>query len=328
MASQRSPPAMSHAVPHAAGAPIAVVPSVAVASHGGTASSCAAAVPAFAAGAASTAAGAWDGGASSAEPKTKKKTPPSVAPAKAKTKRAKISDAVKEKMAAEASHAAATVSAANRRTLVSQIPYVFHEVAANTVWPDMGILVTFIFPFTTDSTWRLRQQLRVRLYACPPVDSDKEDDDGDEEANDKSAAGFGRRSTLIYGELDEDNVVKKPVDITYNVVAWLLPKPASTIRNEDRISVPQETAIATTDTMWRTFVTATSDMDRRLLDDEPVKMRIIKTAPPSDWRFDTTFVTPLIIDSSSRCVSMSAVGFSVGWPVISDVDGMDVAIKM
>ena len=41
-----------------------------------------------------------------------------------------------------------------------------------------------------------------RLYACPPVDSDKEDDDGDEEANDKSAAGLGRRSTLIYGKLD------------------------------------------------------------------------------------------------------------------------------
>lgn len=256
-----------------------------------------------------------DEAAAGIKPRGKKKTfSAATAPQKQKTKRAKLKEEMKERMAAEAAQAAEKVVSVNTYTLPPRPPYVVELVEPNCVWRNGGVFVTVVFPFLTDHTWRLRGKLRVRLYvACA------EDDGADFVEKDGAAPNND-------GD-DEAETEPEQAENTYKVKAWLQPKSTKDITDEDRITVPQETATSASVAISDCFLRATGS-GAAGLDDEQLKTRIIKTVPPISWRFDTSFTSALNLNSSAQCIDPTASGFSVGWTVVEDVDSMDVAVNM
>jgi len=290
-------------------------PSPAAPVRGGAALSGAAgrSVPSGLAAALSGAGGSAAGGSASAAKSGGKKKAATTqpAPTKSKNKRAKLTEEMKSRQAAEAAEAAEHVAIVNTRTLSPATPFVVEQVAPNCIWPDGGVLVTVVFPFLTDHTWRLRGKLRVRLYmSCGDEDGAEEDmneDAGEDEGEDDATA------------------VPKLVENTYTVKAWLQPKAHKDIKDDDRIIVPQRTATRASSAISGGFLRATGHSTDGLCG-ELLYTRIIKTAPSSHWRFDTTFTTSLSLNSSAQCIDPTAAGFSVGWPVVADVDSMDVDV--
>jgi len=241
----------------------------------------------------------------------KKVVPTQPTPAKPTNKRAKLTEEMKGRQAAEAAAAADKVVIVNTRTMPPPTPYVVEQVAPNCIWPDGGVLVTVVFPFLTDHTWRLRGKLRVRLYmSCV-------DDEGVD-------AIFNEAS----GE-EEDvkaKAVPKLVESTYKVKAWLQPKAHKDIIDADRIIVLQDTVTCASAAISDGFLRATG-RGPDTVGEQKLQTRIMKTAPASSWRFDTRFTSFLSLNSSAQCIDPTAAGFSVGWPVVADVDSMDVTVK-
>ena len=137
------------------------------------------------------------------------------------------------------------------------------------------MLVTVVFPFLTDHTWRLRGKLRVHLYM-----SCVDDEGGDAIFNEAS-------------EEEEDveaKAVPKLVENTYTVKAWLQPKAHKDINHADRIIVPQDTVTCASAAISDGFLRATG-RGPDAMGEQKLQTRVIKTAPASSWRFDTRFTS-------------------------------------
>ena len=113
---------------------------------------------------------------------------------------------------------------------------------------------------------------------------------------------------------------------TYTVKAWLQPKAHKDINDADRTIVPQDTVTCASAAISDGFLRATG-RGRDALGEQKLQTRVIKTAPASSRRCDTRFTSCPSLNSSAQCIDPTAAGFSEGWPVVADVDSMDVAVK-